>query len=123
MVLLYFSCCPEDSESFFQFCFTKPAAKPTETLKDKLKKQTDIMWGIREQFQQAKFGKQNMIELLRFNGQLNEVMEKKTEEQLLEHLVDCICFGKPVQCDRCDTGLLIFRYFILLCECTVNTEI
>ncbi|KAI1712161.1 poly(ADP-ribose) polymerase catalytic domain-containing protein [Ditylenchus destructor] len=69
-----------------------------------LKKQTDILWEVRQELSDN-LHKDEMEELLKANGRYKP--KKGGNDAMLDILCDCIVFGVPEKCPECG-GLLMF---------------
>lgn len=72
----------EDMPIIKKFCFQRPTTNPVEMLREKLKKQSEIMWDMREKLQRNKLSKKDLVALLEYNSQMNDIMRKKSEDQV-----------------------------------------
>ncbi|KAI1724104.1 poly(ADP-ribose) polymerase, regulatory domain-containing protein [Ditylenchus destructor] len=81
-----------------------------------LKKQTDILWEVRQELSDN-LHKDEMEELLKANGRYKP--KKGGNEAMLDILCDCIVFGVPEKCPECG-GLLMFSEYT---PCAYSTKV
>ncbi|RWS28966.1 Poly [ADP-ribose] polymerase 1-like protein [Leptotrombidium deliense] len=82
---------------------------------DKLKKQSDLLYGYIEKLQSMK--RQDIVDLLEYNHQ--DVPSQNSSK--CERLADCMAFGALKKCPECKNGQLTFRIAGYIC-CGYLTE-